>query len=234
MCGRYTITTIDGLVAELELEVEPAVAASFEPRYNVAPTQRVPIVVQRPDMPRALEAMRWGLVPHWAKDLGIGAKLINARRETLHEKPAFRDAYSRRRCLVPSDGFFEWKREGKGAHARRRPFYYHRTDGRPFLYAGLWERWREPAGMWLTSFTIITGEPNPLLAPLHDRMPIIVEPADYERWLHPDALPPEALADVLRTPAPIGFELREVSSRVNSVANDDAACLAPPAQTTLF
>jgi putative SOS response-associated peptidase YedK len=229
MCGRYTITTIDGLVAELELEVEPRLGATFEPRYNVAPTQEAPVVVHRSEG-RVLELMRWGLVPPWAKDPRVGVKMINARSETLHEKPAFRDAYARRRCLVATDGFFEWKREGKA----RRPFYYHRVDGRPFLYAGLWERWREPAHTWMTSFTIITGEPNPLLAALHDRMPIIVEPADYGRWLDPDPLPPEALSDILRTPEVAGFALREVSSRVNSVANDDADCLLPPAQRSLF
>lgn len=230
MCGRYTITTIDDVVAELELEVDPAVTAAFEPRYNVAPTQEAPVVVQRGAGPARLELMRWGLIPHWAKDPSIGAKMINARRETLADKPAFRDAYSRRRCLVPSDGFFEWKREGRV----RRPFYYHRVDGKPILYAGLWERWRDPGHTWITSFSIITGEPNALVAPLHDRMPVIVAAADYRRWLHPEPLPPEMLVDVLRTREPQGFELVEVSTRVNSVANDDPACLAPPVQTTLF
>jgi putative SOS response-associated peptidase YedK len=230
MCGRYTITTIDGLVAELELEVDPGLAASFVPRYNLAPTQEAPVIVRRDAGPARLEPMRWGLIPHWAKDPSIAAKLINARRETLTEKPAFRDAYARRRCLVPSDGFFEWKRDGRV----RRPFYYHRTDGAPFLYAGLWERWREPAGIWITSFSIITGEPNALVAPVHDRMPVIVGPDDYRRWLHPEPLPADVLADITRTPDPDGFELVEVSTRVNSVANDDPACLAPPAQINLF
>lgn len=230
MCGRYTVTTIDGIVADLELEAP----AGFEARYNVAPTQEVPIVADRGDGP-AFELMRWGLIPHWADSPAIASKLINARSETLADKPAFRDAFRRRRCLVPADGFFEWTR--KPGEKKKVPVWYHRADRRPFAFAGLWERWRSgPDVAWTTTFTIVTGEPNPLVRPLHDRMPIILGPEDYRRWLHPDPLPPEMLADLFAVPSAEGFELTEVSTRVNNVVHDDPSCLQPyqPVQGSLF
>ena len=230
MCGRYTVTTMDGLIADLELSVPPG----FEARYNVAPTQELPVVADRGDGP-AFETMRWGLIPHWARDPGIASKLINARCETLADKPAFRDAFARRRCLVPADGFFEWTR--RPGEKTKVPLWYHRADRRAFAFAGLWERWRSGAdAQWTMSFTIVTGEPNELLRPYHDRMPIIVTPEDYRRWLHPEPLPPDVLEDIFAVPSAEGFELSEVSTRVNRVDHDDPACLEPyrPVQGSLF
>lgn len=224
MCGRFSLTSSEGLVDEFEL-VEPVTLA---PRYNIAPTDDVAIIANRGE--RRIELARWGLVPHWADDLSIGAKMINARSETLAEKPAFRDAFSRRRCLVPADGFFEWRRQG----TKRIPHYMRRADRHVFAFAGLWARKKVAGDEWLISCTVITGPPNELIAPLHDRMPIIVGREDYGRWLHPDPLPPEALDDLLCTPSPRGFELFEVSQVVNSVRNDEPECVQPPRQGILF
>jgi putative SOS response-associated peptidase YedK len=221
-----TLTTTEGVVEDLGL----AAPGLFAPRYNIAPTQPLLVVANRRE--RALEDMRWGLVPSWAKELAVGSKMINARRESLADKPAFRDAYTRRRCLVLADGFYEWKREGK----RSSPFYYHRRDRRGFAFAGLWERWKQPDGQWLLSATVITTDPNPLLAPIHDRMPVILAPADYDRWLSPEPLPPGMLDDILMPAAPADYELYPVSALVNSPENDSPQCVveAQPIQGSLF
>lgn len=228
MCGRYTLTSIDGLVEEFGLIQEPL---DFTPRFNIAPTQVVPVIDNRPRDQRVLTSMRWGLIPYWAKDPAIGNKLINARRETVAEKPAFRDAMRRRRCLVVADGFYEWKRDGKN----KTPMYVRRSCHAPMAFAGLWERWRTPDGKVLHSFTIITTDANELMAPVHDRMPVIVDRADHERWLEPAALPPHALDDILATPPSQGLEMYEVTRWVNSPRNDTPACIEPaPKQPTLF
>ncbi len=226
MCGRMTLTTAEGIVDELGV----AAPALFTPRYNIAPSQPLLVVANRAE--RALEEMRWGLVPSWADDPSIGNRMINARAESLADKPAFRDAFTRRRCLVLADGFYEWKREGK----RSMPFYYHRRDRRPFAFAGLWERWKQPDGSWLLSCAVITGEPNRLVEPIHDRMPVIIDPADYPRWLSPGAVPPEALGDLLHPPAPEPYELYPVATLVNSPENDSPQCVvqAEPLQRSLF
>jgi putative SOS response-associated peptidase YedK len=228
MCGRYTVTSVDGLIEDLELEVPDW----FEPRFNAAPTQELPVVVDRGDGP-TLERMRWGLIPHWAKDPTIGHKMINARCESLADKPAFRDAFARRRCLVPADGFYEWRAAGK----KKQPMWYHRADRKAFAFAGLWERWRGgPDAVWTITYTIVTGPPNRLVEPVHDRMPIIVAPADYRRWLHPEPLPDEAVRDIL-VPAPTdGYEIYDVPPRVGNVANDDPGCIERqlPVQPSLF
>jgi putative SOS response-associated peptidase YedK len=228
MCGRYTLTSIDGLIEEFGLIQEPL---NFTPRFNIAPTQSVPVIDNRRKDQRALTSMRWGLIPYWAKDPTIGNKLINARRETVAEKPAFRDALRRRRCLVVADGFYEWKREGKN----KIPMYVRRQSHAPIAFAGLWERWRTLDGNVLHSFTIITTDANEFMAPVHDRMPVIVDRADYDRWLEPAALPPHAVDDILVTPPSQGLEMYEVTRRVNSPKNDTPACVEPaPKQGTLF
>jgi putative SOS response-associated peptidase YedK len=228
MCGRYTLTSIDGLIEEFGLIQQPL---SFTPRFNIAPSQSVPVIDNRPRDQRVLTCMRWGLIPYWAKDPTIGNKLINARRETAAEKPAFRDALRRRRCLIVADGFYEWKREGK----HKTPLYVHRQSRGPMAFAGLWERWRTPDGNVLHSFAILTTDANELMAPVHDRMPVIVDRADYDRWLEPSPLPPGALDDILVTPSSQGFEMYEVSRLVNSPGNDTPACIEPaPRQGTFF
>jgi len=221
-----TLTSVDGIVDELGV----AAPALFAPRYNIAPSQPLLVVANRAE--RVLEEMRWGLVPSWADDPAIGNRMINARRESLADKPAFREAYTRRRCLVLADGFYEWKRDGK----RSLPYYYHRRDRRPFAFAGLWERWKQPDGAWLLSCAVITGEPNPLVAPIHDRMPVIIEPSDYARWLAPGAVAPEVLDELLHPAPPEPYALYPVSPLVNSPENDSPQCVvqAEPLQRSLF
>jgi putative SOS response-associated peptidase YedK len=231
MCGRYMLTTpVEAMQRVFRFAERP----NFPPRYNIAPTQDVPIVRRsREGDRRELILVRWGLVPYWADDVAIGNKLINARAESLERTPAFREAYRRRRCLVPADGFFEWKKDGKA----RQPLLVRRKDGAPFAFAGLWERWKQPDGNVLRSCTIVTCPPNELVAPVHDRMPVILGPADFERWLDTDAGGRELLK-----PCPSEWlEAFPVNPKVNSPANDDPECIAPliepatePAQTRLL
>src|SRR5919106_4296550 len=184
MCGRYMLTSpVEALRQLFMFEQRP----NLMPRYNIAPTQDVPIVRLTRDGPtgdgtgRELITVRWGLVPFWADDLAIGNRMINARGETVHTARAFREAYGRRRCLVPADGFFEWQKQGK----LRQPFLVERKDRAPFAFAGLWERWRQADAhdAVVRSCTIITCPPNDLVAPLHDRMPVILPPEVHARWL---------------------------------------------------
>jgi putative SOS response-associated peptidase YedK len=186
------------------------------PRFNVAPTQEVG-VVRQPAGQREFVWMHWGLVPRWAKDPKIGSQMINARAETAADKPAFRDAFKRRRCLVVADGFYEWQKTGGKT---KQPYYIHMKDGRPFGFAGLWERWGE-----LESCTILTTSPNDLCAPVHDRMPVILGPADYDRWLDPEVSDPAALAPLLDCYPADEMVAEPVSTHVNRVANNDEKCI---------
>ncbi len=224
MCGRYGLNVTPQIVSDFfDIETTP----NLPPRYNIAPTQDAPVVRRARDGRRTLSMMRWGLVPFWAKDVKIGAKMINARAETVPTLPAFREAFEARRCLVPADGFYEWKKDGKA----RRPFRIGIGDGGPFAFAGLWERWRGPqgnavGGEIVRSFTIITTEANTAVAPVHSRMPVILDPQDYAIWLSPDAAG-EDLLGLLRPCPAEQLVLYEVSDRVNSHVNDDAACIEP-------
>jgi putative SOS response-associated peptidase YedK len=193
-------------------------------RYNVAPTQDVPAVRPAKAGGRELAMLRWGLIPAWAKDEDIGARLINARGETAAELPSFRAAFRRRRCLVAADGFYEWRKAGKGP---KQPFLVELADGRPFAFAGLWERWdKAPDGRPLETCTIITTRANELLAPIHDRMPVILPPADYDAWLDVEGTGVEAAKALLRPYPAAAMAAHPVSPRVNNARNDDAACLA--------
>jgi putative SOS response-associated peptidase YedK len=192
MCGRFTRTVqAEDLAGLFEL----AEAATLPPSFNVAPTQ--PVAAVRVDLEsarRELVALRWGLVPHWAEDLSIGNRLINARAETAAEKPSFRTPFRQRRCLVIADGFFEWqKRDGA-----KQPFYIRLKDGRPFGFAGLWDQWHSPEGEVVESCTVLTTAANDLMRPIHDRMPVIVDPAAYDRWLDPKIQKPELVQPLLR------------------------------------
>lgn len=221
MCGRYTLTSPDELLHEFGLGELPY---SLAPRFNIAPTQEVAVV--RNDEKRCLKLLRWGLVPRWAKDQTMGARLINARSETVDQKPAFRDAFKKRRCLVCADGFFEWKRNGR----EKTPYYMRRPSGRPLAFAGIWERWRE-----LESFSVLTTEANGTVKPLHDRMPVVIDPKDYQRWLSPEIEAREPLEDLLVGLPDSSLEAFEVSSLVNSPANDSPACIRRgPDQQSLF
>ncbi len=178
MCGRYTITIdADSVREDLGIVQMPA---DFTPRFNVAPTQ--PIAVVADANTRAAEWMRWGLIPSWAKDPIIGSKLINARAETVNEKPSFRAAFAKRRCLILADGFYEWQK-GAGAKGRSQPYYFRREDGKPFAFAGLWEFWKSPEGEPIRSATIITTAANDLVRPVHERMPVMLSGDDLWTWL---------------------------------------------------
>jgi putative SOS response-associated peptidase YedK len=213
MCGRYTLTSSPETVAALfDLDVVP----DYLPRYNVCPTQDAPVVrVLEPGAGRRLDLVRWGLVPFWADDPSIGNRMINARAETAADKPAFRDAFRRRRCLVVSDGFYEWRKEAGG----KQPYWIHRPDGQPFAYAGLWSRW-DKRGEPLDTFTILTREAHPAVASIHDRMPVVLERGAWAPWLDPSLGEKEALRDLLRRSTGAGLAMRRVSRRVNSPAND--------------
>jgi len=224
MCGRFTqhLTWRDAH-ALLSLA---GPAANLRPRYNLAPSQHA-AVVRSDTGERRLSMLRWGLVPAWAKDPGIGHKLINARAETATVKPAFRAAFSKRRCLVPADGYYEWRREG----AVRQPWLVARRDGAPMAFAGLWERWRVPEGAVLRgslaerrpgdvveTFTLLTTEANAVIRALHPRMPVILPPEAFEPWLSGE--------EVRLGPAPEdGLAMHRVGLRVNNPRNDDSECV---------
>jgi putative SOS response-associated peptidase YedK len=216
MCGRYTLSSPSDLITELfDLAEQPELDA----RYNIAPTQEAP-VVRAADGGRRLDLLRWGLVPFWADDPKIGNRMINARSESVASKPAYREAFRRRRCLVATDGFFEWKKEPTG----KQPWWIHREDGKPFAFAGLWERWRPRDGgdgEPLETFTILTTDAAPEIAHLHDRMPVIVGRGDFDRWLDPGAAD-ETVLQALLAPDGAGLTAYPVSRRVNSPGNDTA------------
>ncbi len=221
MCGRYSQTQDGKTIAQaFALPQTP----ELSPRYNVAPGQDI-AVIGRPNAqsPRQFKALRWGLIPHWAKDHRIGYKLINARCETAATKPSFREALAKRRCLIPADGFYEWQKTETG----KQPFYFHMADQRPFAFAGLWERWRSTEGEVITSCTILTTNANDLLAPIHDRMPVILSPTDYEQWLDPAVTARHQLQALMQPYDAHLMTSYAVSQRVNKPGQDDSACLEP-------
>ena len=219
MCGRFTLTRSAAEVAEhFDLTAAPELVA----RFNAAPTQELPSVRVRSSGERVLELRRWGLVPHWAKDVTLGARMINARIESVLERPAFRDAMQRRRCLVPADGFFEWQ----GKARARRPFHIALPGCALFAIAGLYERWHGPGGEVVDSFTLLTRPARGVVATLHDRMPLIVDPPGYAGWLDPSAPDPAGLLSALPEALAGGLVARPVSTRVNDVRHDDPSCLA--------
>ncbi|MCE7981192.1 MAG: SOS response-associated peptidase [Caldilinea sp. CFX5] len=223
MCGRFTLTAPpDQLATLFELPQEPVVV----PRYNIAPTQPVAVVRMNPQSAAREWALTyWGLVPSWSKDPSMGARMINARAETVTEKPAFRAAFKRRRCLVPANGFYEWQKQGKG----KQPFYITTPDGAPFAIAGLWEYWEGADGSALESCTLLTTSANTLMTPLHDRMPVIIAPEDYAQWLGtgrdetPQAM--DQLQHLLRPYADDGLMAYPVSTYVNNTRNEGADCV---------
>lgn len=220
MCGRFTLDTPSEALADL-FQVEAA--PSMKPRYNIAPTQPVAAVRRSLAGEREILLMHWGLIPSWAKTPEMGNRLINARSETAAEKPSFREAFKRRRCLVPTDGFYEWQRVDR----RKQPYYIRMAGGEPFALAGLWEHWEGPDGMVIESCAILTTEANALLRPIHNRMPVIIDPGDYQRWLEAEAHETGALAPLMQ-PYPEGrLSAIPVSPRVNNPKNDDPRCIEP-------
>ena len=220
MCGRYSLTTPMEAVGRL---FQVAERPNLKPRYNIAPSQDAPVVRAGEAGGRGLESMRWGLIPSWAKEARIGYKMINARAETVAQKPEFRGAFRQRRCLVPADGFYEWRKLGKV----KQPYRITLAEGGPFAFAGLWERWRAPDGQAVSSFTIITTEANRPLRPIHDRMPVILDPADYDAWLDTAGVGPEEAVRPLRPYPDQRLAAVPIGTRINSPRNDDAACIVP-------
>ena len=217
MCGRYRLTAKERYIAD-HFDLEES-EVQWTPRYNIAPTQEAAIVRQDRKQPkRIFSLMRWGLVPSWAKDISIGFKTINAMCETAAEKAAFREAMRKRRCLVPADGFYEWQKLGK---KEKQPYNIGMADDSLFAFAGLWERWHDPAGTPLNSFTILTTDANALVSGIHDRMPVIIKPENYDLWLDPGMTDPAGVADMLK---PLDARLMKkypVSARVGNADNDD-------------
>jgi putative SOS response-associated peptidase YedK len=223
MCGRFVQKTPLG---EIQVLFETANAVpNAPPRYNAAPTDTLAVVRYNPKTrARSLDLLRWGLVPLWAKDISFGVRCINARAESLARTLAFRDAFERRRCLVPADAFYEWQKSG----GKTQPFAIAPAEDGPFAFAGLWERWRDPKdGSILRSFTIVTGEPNALLEPIHDRMPIILAKSAWRLWLgEEEASPPELFA-LLRPPSAELMRAYPIGPAVGSVKNDNPSLLDP-------
>jgi putative SOS response-associated peptidase YedK len=221
MCGRYRLSRRKQIVEEYFESASDDTSGEDEwiPRYNIAPTQPVATVRQSGGS-RILSMMRWGLVPSWASDISIGNRLINGRSETVLQKPAFRDSFRTRRCLIPTDGFYEWKKTGK----ERRPFHFGMKDDSLFAFAGVWDRWKSPAGQWVKSCSILTTAPNPLLADVHDRMPVILPQRHYHAWLTAPATEAERLAELL---VPYDARLMRryaVSALVNKPQNEGPEC----------
>jgi putative SOS response-associated peptidase YedK len=234
MCGRYRLSRRKQIIEEHFDSVSGE--EDWTPRYNIAPRQPIPVIRQHPKEPnRVLSLMRWGMIPSRAKDMSEAAAMINARSETATSKPAFPDPMKFRRCLVPADGFYEWRRTG----TTKQPFCFEVDDGELFAFAGLWDRWKDPSGQWIKSCSILTTTPNAVTSIVHDRMPVILQKDDYDLWLDPGMTDVEAISDLLK---PFGARLMRsfaVSSRVNQVQNDDPECAKPveveaPPQGQLF
>ncbi|GAB4571689.1 MAG: SOS response-associated peptidase [Anaerolineae bacterium] len=221
MCGRFTLT-VDPNVIQLAFALD-SVPGAWRPRYNIAPTQ--PVLALTNEGTRDATLLQWGLVPSWAKDPSIGSRMINARAETLAEKPSFRAAFRRRRCVIFADGFYEWQ---KGPDGKKTPVYIRVHDGQPFAFAGLWEVWQGPgAENWLRTCTIITTRPNTFMARIHNRMPVILDRARVEDWLTPEEVEPALLQEILAPYAPAAFSAYPVSRAVNSPHNDDPSLIEP-------
>jgi putative SOS response-associated peptidase YedK len=221
MCGRFTQHHTPEEITE-RFEVAE-LGYEFGPRYNIAPSQTIPVIIDR-GAGRVLDGYQWGLVPSWAKDPAIGNRMINAKAETLAEKPSFRQALSRRRCLIPADGFYEWR---AGEKTPKQPFYIRRRDGGLFAFAGLWEEWQAPDGELLRTCTIVTTEPNELLAQIHHRMAAILRPADEAAWLDPDGRSARDLLPLLGPYPAAELEMHRVSREVNAPSNDQPSLLDP-------
>jgi putative SOS response-associated peptidase YedK len=225
MCGRYRLSTHPhALYEQFALELENPDEREVPPRYNIAPTQPVLAVRQRPDGRRELALLHWGLIPGWAKDPAIGNRMINARAETVGEKPSFRNALRRQRCLIPADGFYEWRKRGAGP---KQPYDIARSDGAPFAFAGLWEHWQGPNGEEIESCAIITTAANGLMRRVHERMPVIVAPEAYGAWLAGEAERPAALAPLLAPREWPEMRATPVSTYVNNARHEGPQCIVP-------
>ena len=221
MCGRFSQTQSAEAIAEV---FQVAEVSLLTPRYNIAPTQSVGTVLQTSQHnDRQFRLLHWGLIPSWAKDLKMGAKLINARAETVAEKPAFRSAFRQRRCLVLADGFYEWQQQEP--KKPKQPFYFRLSNGQPFAFAGLWEHWENGNGEEIDSCTLLTTEPNELMKSIHNRMPVILDPKHYDLWLDPEVKKSELLQPLLHPYPAEEMTAYPVSTAVNKPSNDTAECI---------
>jgi len=222
MCGRYTLSTPSDLLADL-MEVQET--PQLSQRFNIAPTQEAPILrlADDPSPHREIVLLKWGLVPFWAKDPTIGNRMINARAETVAEKPSFRDSFKKRRCIVLTDGFYEWQKTGSG----KQPYFFRLQSQQPFGMAGLWDRWEKGDGQPLETFTILTTEPNELVATAHHRMPVILNPRQIELWLDPATDSSSAFGPFWDPYPAADMQGFPVSTYVNNPANDTPRCIEP-------
>lgn len=221
MCGRFTLTVDPAELQETFADVN--FPPKFAPRFNIAPTQ--PVLAIANDDRHAADFFVWGLIPMWAKDPSIGNRLINARAETLEEKPAFRGSLKYKRCLILADGFYEWKTGSNGK--TKTPYFIHMNDRKPFAFAGLWDSWNSADGSQIKSCTIITTEPNDLMSLIHDRMPAILHPRDYAKWLDPSPQTPENLKPLIKPYPAEGMNAYPVSTMVNKPENDIPELVVP-------
>ena len=222
MCGRFTLSTPAQTLQQIfDLTETP----DLPPRYNIAPSEAIATIrLPEPQAGRRLDLLSWGLVPPWAKEPDVGARMINARAETAATNPAFRAAFRRRRCLVPADGFYEWQQVDR---RHKQPFYIRMRDGSPFAFAGLWEHWEGPQGDALETCTILTTDPSELVRPVHDRMPVILDPRDWDLWLDPGVQDPARLQPLLHPYPAEKMTAFPVGQAVNNPANDREECIAP-------
>jgi putative SOS response-associated peptidase YedK len=222
MCGRYRLSRRKQVIEE---QFDTADwQDDWRPRYNIAPTQPVPVIRQHPKEPiRQISTMRWGLVPYWAKDPSITTGTINAKSETAATKPAFRDPLKFRKCLIPADGFYEWQKRGNS----KQPFCFEVNNGGLFAFAGLWDGWKDSSGQWLQTCSILTTTPNAVTSAIHDRMPVILDPNSYDLWLDPGMQNVAAISELLKPYDARLMRCYPVSTRINHVANDDAECSRP-------
>lgn len=252
MCGRYAASTDPDKLVE-EFEIDEVSGPIPGPQFNVAPTNQVPAVLERSnkdsgEVSRRLSPLTWGLVPSWAKDRKIGARMINARFESVAEKPSFRKAFTSRRCLLPADGYYEWYTQDAppGVKAKKQPFFIHRSDGGLLVMAGLYEIWRDPQkdkdddSAWLRTCTVITTSATDALGHIHDRMPMVIKQEAYQSWLDPKLNDADAALELLAVTDADALEAYAVSTQVNSVRNDGPELLEPlaeeqdPSSETLF
>lgn len=222
MCGRYRLSRRKEVLAEhFNAEFD---SADWAPRYNIAPTQSVPVVRQHPKEPvRQLSLMRWGLIPSWAKEPSIATTTINAKSETAAIKPAFCDPLKFRRCLIPADGFYEWRKTGTS----KQPYCFEVKDGAVFSFAGLWDGWKDPSGTWVKTCSILTTIANAVTSAVHDRMPVILDPDSYDLWLDPAMTDVQVISELLKPYNAALMRHYPVSSRLNHVGNDDLDCTRP-------
>lgn len=233
MCGRYRLSRRKELIEEYFDSVSGE--EGWTPRYNIAPTQSVPVIRQNHKQPvRELSFVRWGLIPSWAKESSVAAQMINARSETAGTKPAFRDALKYRRCIIPADGFYEWQKTGKA----KQPYCFEINEGELFAFAGIWDRWNNANGNSLETCSILTTTPNDVTLPVHDRMPVILDQETYDLWLDPGMRDVNAASELLKPYDARQMRSFPISTRINHVANDDEACSTPvelsQAQNLLF